>query len=101
MRDLQIGLDAVDVFWTEGSERAVLGGQPFSELCAVYLQTGRIKPAPCEVGATDRGIVGSFSLHHDIERHRQPRRSVKLADRGRRDPRQPVDQPDLAAALVQ
>ena len=84
MRDLQIGLDAVDVFEPHQIERisGIAGG----------------KPPPRDVGTRHRAAI-ALRLQHHVQRHRQPRGHTVLADRCRVGPGQPIDQADLAAIL--
>ncbi len=87
MRDLQIGFDTVDILRVDQIKRAARGRE--------YLVRRHGKPAARYFGTGDRRTLG-FRLQHEIERHRQPRRSVVA---GRLvEPRQAVDQADFAAA---
>ena len=88
MRDLQIGLDAVDILVADQVERAILCRQCSAER--------RGEPAIGDFGAGDRGSL-TFRFQHEVQRHRQPRRRSVVAGR-LVHPRQAVDQADLAAA---
>ena len=86
MRDLQIGFDAIDVLRVDQIERAVLCQKFLRKLIAGQRQIAGSEPSPRDLGAGERraSLTAAFGLHHDVERHRQPRRNRVLATVARR-----------------